>query len=289
MSGGHIAVLHKNGLIKPPAFVLDTQYEVMMGSVAYGVSTDTSDVDVYGFCIPPKKMVFPHLNGEIEGFGRQKKRFEQFQQHHVYFSGRCYDLSIYSIVKYFSLCMENNPNMIDSLFVPNFCILKSTKIGEMVRGNRKLFLHKGSWYKFKGYAYSQMRKIETKNPEGKRREDIERYGFDSKYAYHLVRLLNEAEMILTEHDLDLLRNREQLKSIRAGEWTLDQVRAYFDRKECDLETLYTRSSLRYSPDEESIKALLLACLEEFYGSIDIVVEGEYERAIREIKAICDRL
>lgn len=286
---GVLEELHRKGLIKPPPFVLDTHYEVMMGSVAYGVSTDTSDIDIYGFCIPPKKMVFPHLAGEIDGFGRQKQRFEQFQQHHIACDEKNYDLSIFSIVKYFSLCMDNNPNMIDSLFVPEFCVLKSTKIGNMIRDNRRIFLHKGSWFKFKGYSYSQMRKMENKVPEGKRKEGVERYGFDTKYAYHLVRLLNEVEMILTEHDLDLLRNREQLKSIRAGGWTLDQVREYFYSKERELETLYTQSVLRHSPDEGAIKALLLACLEEHYGSVDVVIEGEYERAVAEIKRIVSRL
>src|SRR5262245_33141698 len=58
-------------------------YETIMGSVAYGVSDDTSDFDTLGFCIPPKDTLFSHLAGEIEGFGRQKKRFMSYQQHDV--------------------------------------------------------------------------------------------------------------------------------------------------------------------------------------------------------------
>jgi len=34
------------------------QYEVVMGSLAYGVSNDNSDMDVYGFSIPPKEIIF---------------------------------------------------------------------------------------------------------------------------------------------------------------------------------------------------------------------------------------
>lgn len=284
-----IKLLHSKGLIKPAQYVLDTQYETMMGSIAYGVSSDESDIDIYGFCIPPRKMTFPHLAGEIDGFGRQKKRFDQFQQHHVVFEKKNYDLSIYSIVKYFSLCMENNPNMIDSLFTPDFCVLHCTKIGNMVRDNRRLFLHKGAWYKFKGYSYSQMHKMDIKNPEGKRKEEVDKYGYDLKFAYHVVRLLNEVEMILIEGDLDLLRNREQLKSIRRGEWKLQDIKDYFTNKERELEKVYTESKLRYSPDEEKIKELLLNCLEEYYGSIDIRIENKYEKAIEEIKKITERL
>jgi len=59
--------LTRKGLVKSPGFVPDTvQYETIMGSMAYGVSNDSSDMDIYGFCIPPKDVIFPHLRGEID-------------------------------------------------------------------------------------------------------------------------------------------------------------------------------------------------------------------------------
>jgi predicted nucleotidyltransferase len=286
--------LEKKGLLQPPKWLpTNMHYEVMMGSIAYGVSSDSSDLDVYGFAIPPKDMVFPHLRGEILGFGNQIKRFEQYQQHHIMDpsarggKGQEYDFSIYSIVKFFQLCMDNNPNMIDCLFVPNNCVLHATQVGQMVRENRRHFLHRGAWHRFKGYAFQQMKKINTKNPEGKRKEMVERFGFDVKYAYHLVRLMLEIEQILTEGDLDLMRNREHLKAIRRGEWTQDQVQDYFTRKEIELETLYNTSELRYGPDETYIKKLLLECLEHHYGSLDgaVVTQEAAEQAIAEIAAV----
>jgi len=165
----NIQKLTNKKLIHPPKFLPGAiQLEVIMGSVAYGVSSDTSDMDVYGFCIPPKESVFPHLAGEIPGFGNQISRFEQYQEHHIVDkeTKQEYDFSIYSIVKYFQLCMENNPNMIDSLFVPRRCVLYSTQIGEHVRENRQLFLHKGAYHKFKGYAYSTLSKLENKDYQG---------------------------------------------------------------------------------------------------------------------------
>ena len=160
--------LEESKLIRPPRWLSsNVMYETMMGSVAYGVSSDTSDTDIYGFCIPTKELVFPHLGGEIMGFGKQKERFEQYQEAHINdphagAKGKSYDVQIFSIVKFFQLAMENNPNMIDSLFTPEFCVLHITKIGTMVRESRKLFLHKGSWFKFKGYAYSQLHKASSK-------------------------------------------------------------------------------------------------------------------------------
>ncbi len=281
--------LENLGAIHPPGYVAaNIQYETIMGSFAYGVSSDNSDMDVYGFCVPSRSIVFPHLAGEIQGFGRQKQRFDQWQEHHVKHADKEYDLSIYSIVKYFSLCMENNPNMIDSLFTSRECVLFCTDIGNMVRDRRKDFLHKGSWHKFKGYAYSQMHKMGGKNPIGKRAKIRAEMGYDTKFAYHVLRLLDEAEQILTEGDIDLQRNREQLKAVRRGDVTEDEVRRIAFDKEHSLEAVYASSKLRHSPDEDSIKSLLLQCLEQHYGSLENCVVDEMA-AIGAIRDISDRV
>ncbi len=286
--------LTERELIRPPAFVpMNTHYETITGSVAYGVSSDTSDMDVYGFCMPPKNMLFPHLAGEIMGFGRQIQRFEQYQQHHIEDKdalagkGRSYDITIYSIVKYFQLCMENNANMIDSLFTPLDCVLHITKIGNMVREARKMFLHKGSWHKFKGYAYAQLGRMKDKNPIGKRKELVDKFGYDVKHGYHVMRLLDEAEQILTEGDIDIRRNREQLKAIRRGELPEEDLRRMAAEKEAALEQVYLTSPLQYKPDESKIKELLLQCIEEHYGSLAgvIVTDDRAANAIREIQQI----
>ena len=82
--GSLVDRLSSRQLITPPGFIKNNvHYEVLMGSVAYGVSSDNSDMDIYGFCIPPKDVVFPHLRGEILGFGKQINRFEQYQQHKI--------------------------------------------------------------------------------------------------------------------------------------------------------------------------------------------------------------
>lgn len=114
--------------------------------------------------------------------------------------------------------------------------------------------------------------------------------YDSKFAYHVVRLLNEVEMILSEGTLDLQRNREQLKSIRRGDWSEQDILDYFSKKELGLEELYQSSKLRYAPDEEAIKALLLNCLEHHYGSLDkcVVKVGVAESYLDEISTIVDK-
>lgn len=272
------------------------QYEVIMGSMAYGVSNDSSDMDIYAFAIPPKDWMFPQLRGEVPGFDNFKLKFEQYQQHHIFDAsalggrGRTYDFTVYSIVKYFRLLMENNPNIIDSLYVPDNCVLHSTGIGNRIREQRQLFLHKGCWAKFKGYAYGQMHKIRTKQPEGKRKALVEEFGYDVKFAYHVVRLLDEVEQLLVSHDMDLTRNAEQLKAIRRGEWSLIRLEDYFKSKEADLEQVYHDSSLPGQADTDAIRQLLLECLEQHFGSLGAMVSqnNAAELALAEIQATLQR-
>lgn len=335
-----VLVAVSKGLVKPPDFVRSNlMYEVITGSQAYGVAEDMSDIDIYGFCVPPKNMIFPHLAGEIPGFGRQHKRFDQWQQHHIKDGDVSYDFQVYSIIKYFQLCMECNPNMLDSLFVPLRCVTHSTNVGNIVRENRKLFLCKRVHYSYKGYAYSQMHKVKIKNPQGladvedfesshkiphytvgevdvelkvrkkegnhpvnpmdedglksllveeldqyrnllsscsKRAESVLEHGMDVKYLYHVVRLLDYAEQILVEGDVDLERNNAELKAIRRGEVPVEEVERRFAEKESYLEKVYHDSKLRNVPDEQAIKTLLIQCLEEHYGSISecVTVTGD---------------
>ncbi|MCC7335186.1 MAG: nucleotidyltransferase domain-containing protein [Pirellulaceae bacterium] len=293
-----IAKLTQRGLIRPPSFLpSNVMYETIMGSIAYGVSNEGSDRDIYGFCIPPKEEVFPHLDGEIPGFGEAKQRFTQYQQAHIEDTsaqggkGVEYDFSIYSIVKYMSLCIECNPNMIDSLFTPQECVLHITQVGSMVREARQLFLHKGCWPKFKGYAYAQLHKMRGKNPFGKRLAIREQFGYDVKFAYHVVRLLGECEQILADGTIDLRRDREHLKAIRRGEVSEEDIFKWASEKEIYLEGLYHESKLPDQPQSEKIRQLLLDCLEHHYGSLEacVVQIDPTVSALRDIRDIIHRV
>lgn len=260
-------------------------YETIMGSIAYGVNEDTSDFDVYAVCIPPKQMLFPHLAGHIPGFGKQPEIFNNWQKHHIDDPdaeggrGRNYDFSVYSIVQFFQKCAECNPNMVDALFTPRRCVLYTSPVGELIRENRHLFLHKGAWHRFKGYAYQQMHKMQSMKREGKRAATVEKYGYDIKFAYHVVRLMDEVEQILNEQTLDLERAREQLKSIRRGEWAKEKIIEFFNDREKQLEEAYQKSPLPYKPDYNKLQELLLQCLEIAYDDVRQIVHVENEAAL----------
>lgn len=322
MSSVYDKLVEKGLIIDYPSHLKNNvHYECMTGSIAYGVSDDTSDIDVYGFSIPPKHIIFPYSYGHIVGFGKKPYTFNQFQKHHIIdTNGKEYDISIYNIVRFFQLCSENNPNMVDALFVPHRCVLHSTSVGNHVRDYKHIFLSKLAYHKFRGYAFSQMKKMKDKkineyvdyckkfdipfdceeelflkplevisDSEKRNREIrymmsirndvfrngklskrvflVETYGYDVKFAYHVIRLIEECRMILEEHTLDLTRNRKMLRSIRNGEWTIDMIESYFENMMPVLEDCYNKSNLRYSVDEDHIRSLLLECIEMHYGSV----------------------
>ena len=183
--------------------------------------------------------------------------------------------------------------MIDSLFVKRRCILHITQLGEHVRENRNLFLSKKGWHTFKGYAYSQIHKMQTKNPQGKRKASVEKFGYDLKYATHCIRLLAEVEQMFTEGTIDLEANREQLKAILRGEWAKEQVIDYFNSKERELETLYQESkAIPHRPNEAAIKKLLLECLEMHFGSLAgaiHITESEIVKAlVSDVKGVLEK-
>ena len=251
---------HEQAKKDSPKWMHDNiHYECLMGSYAYGVNTKESDKDIYGFFIPPKEMIFP--KDFIRGFDKDVYNFEHFTN--------CYDdvdFTIFNIVKYFYLCMGINPNIIDSLFVPNDCIIEMSNIGKMVRDNRYLFLSKLSWKKFKGYAYSNYTRLTKSHKEGKRKVLIDKYGYDVKEAYHCIRIINELQQILRDENIDLRMDKERLISIRNGEYTLNEIKLLFQKEEKTTESLYEKCKLPDTPRVKEIRNLLKLCLDEAYSS-----------------------
>lgn len=277
-------------VIHPPAFLpTNTHYLINSGSHSYGCSGPESDWDVVGWCIPPKDIVLPHTVGRVQGFDLGGNKFDQWQEHHIKFGDSEYDFTVYNVVTFFKLVADNNPNMIDALYAPESAIRHITRLGQLVRDNRNLFLHKGAWHRFRGYAHSQLHKLRTSKPTGKRAELVEKFGFDSKHAYHVVRLMCEIEQILSVGDIDLARDAELYKAVRRGDWTFEQIEQFFVEKEKALEPLYHSSPLPYSIQDnyEKLRALLWNVLEEHYGSIGSM-PGAADRALSDIAAILRR-
>jgi len=255
-----------------------------MGSHAYGVSTDQSDADIYGFCTPEKQDVFTHLKGVIPGFDKQVANFKLWQQPHVTWRHNLepmspgvakFDFNIYSIIEFFSHAMRNTPNVLDCLFVPVDVITFRTKLADMVLERRKLFLHKGAKHRYLGFAHSQldkMRKLAAENEAEK--GEIATFKQNArqvkalKHAYHAVRLCLQVRQLLADGDMQFVF-AQYLREIRSAKYSYEVIVERCAELEVEIEELYaTSNAVPYKPDEPAIKELLLNCLEEAYGSLD---------------------
>jgi len=138
--------------------------------------------------------------------------------------------------------------------------------------------------------YLYIKRYEECMSKSTRFEDRKVHDQDTKYLYHLVRLLNQCEQILTKGDMDIQENREQYKSIRRGEWSINDIIQYFYDKEKQLEELYSRSKLREVCDESKLKQILLDCIEMHYGDLSKCITNleEEKQILNEIALSIDR-
>lgn len=267
----------------------NTDYEVIMGSHAYGLNKDDSDFDVYSVVMPKHEDIFPYnYKTALYGFGPVPNVFKSYQNHHIADpngKAREYDVTIYSIVKYFNMAMDASPNIIDSLFVPENCILNITEIGKMIRDNRKLFVSKKIKHTYLGYAYQQMKNAQNRQPTGKRLAIIEQYGWDVKYLYHVRRLVQFAEQLMLTGELNTVKDNEVLKCIRQGLVSPEDVFSWMKEKETYLEKLYETSTIQHMPDQAAIHKLLLNCVEHKYGSIERFDKTSNKDEINTLKEI----
>jgi hypothetical protein len=117
-------------------------FETVVGSRAAGINREDSDYDKSGVMIPGLEYFL--------GF----RRFEQYQDPDT-------DRVIYDIRKALDLIADNNPNMMNLLFMPERCIIKITPIWQNVLDNAELFISKRCRYTFSRYAIAQLERIKT--------------------------------------------------------------------------------------------------------------------------------
>lgn len=135
---------------------------------------------------------------------------------------------------------------------------------EYIRDDIKNIVKKEKAYKS---AYDDWKSYDDWNynrNEG-RKELESKFGYDTKHAMHLVRLIRMAKEILIEGVVHVYRDdREELMDIRNGKWPYEKLIAYADGVDNELDTLYNNSTLRNSPDYKNIAKLYVDICKEYY-------------------------
>jgi uncharacterized protein len=175
-----------------------TILRTQVGSGVHGIAIDgTDDRDEMGVCIEPPEFVIG------------LRQFEQY----IYRSAAertgnddapsragDLDLVVYSLRKWMRLALQGNPTVLIPLFAPDGEVVTITDLGRELRANADLVLSRQAGRRFVGYLRGQRGRLlrGTVGRRVNRPELIERYGFDVKFAGHMVRLgLQGVELLET--------------------------------------------------------------------------------------------
>ena len=93
--------------------------------------------------------------------------------------------------------------------------------------------------------------VKTRNPA---RAELEaKWGYDTKHAMHLVRLSRMCREILTDGVIRVRRpDAQELLEIRHGKWTYEELVAYSDKQDAELNELVKISELPKQPDRKKL-------------------------------------
>lgn len=138
---GNVSFIHTN-----------TLFATLHGSHAYGLNTETSDIDVKGVAVAPRNCYIGFSNS-----------FEQAEQREPY------DLIIYEVQKFCKLAAACNPNIIEVLHTSPSEFIHTTRMGHYLLDHKDDFISLKAKHTFSGYAHSQLQRIQThyrwlKNP-----------------------------------------------------------------------------------------------------------------------------
>jgi predicted nucleotidyltransferase len=109
-----------------------------------------------------------------------------------------------------------------------------------------------------------------KNRNEKRAALEAEFGYDCKHAMHLVRLLKMCREILTEGVVKVRRpDAEELKAIRAGAWTYDELVEWAEKQDEEMQELYEKSTLPREPRRKELDELCQEVTAEALATFDL--------------------
>ena len=149
------------------------------------------------------------------------------------------DLTMYSLRKFCRLAEQGNPSVVILLWLPQHMTKTAAGVG-LVR-LREAFISRDSGNRFLGYLVAQRMKMTgERTKKVNRPELVEKYGFDTKFAMHALRLGFEGIEMLTRRTITLPvaePNLTVLRDVRQGKYTLQQTLCMIDDAEAQLREL----------------------------------------------------
>lgn len=325
----------------------------LAGSHAYGTSRPESDTDYRGIIYAPKQSV-------ITPWNNVEQVVDTSEENTVY----------YELGKFMKLLVDQNPNIVETLWVDERHVVESDELYWWLRAHRHNLLSSKCAFTYSGYAMAQMKRIrghnkwinnpmpaaapkqwqflklvhnfteektfkfephkwrrdhrlvpygndiygvyfvwghnlfarngtfegdssveaigrpkfvvkfnreeyklalekhkqywEWKNNRNEARSELEeQFGYDTKHAMHLVRLMRTAKEILTEEEVKVFRpDADELLAIRNGAWTYEELLSWTESIDKEIRDVhYKATKLPRSVDVDYAADVLLTAYE----------------------------
>jgi uncharacterized protein len=222
------------------------------GSIAHGTyrpNTDPNsidDVDLMGIAVPD----LSHYFG-LRQYGSRGT---------VEIVDDPWDIVLYEARKAVSLLSKANPNVLALLWLPEEMFIHIEPAGRRLIEGRNLFATKAAYAPFRGYAQSQAKKMHANVFKGymgaKRKALVDKYGYDTKNASHLIRILRQGCEFLLTGEMEVERgDAAELLAIKRGAWPLTTIRAEVQVLEVRLIECVESSPLPDEPDRDAVNRL----------------------------------
>lgn len=226
------------------------------GSRLHGAKLEgTDDTDWYGCYVEPKEKILG-----IDTY-----------EHFVFTTGGerggnkpdDVDVTLYSLRKLACMLCKGNPSALHYLFAPEkFCHV----LWGRLRLQRNIFLSKRHLGQFLGYANAQLRRLYNGRAKDVNRPFLEeQFGYDTKFAMHIIRLMGEAKELMETGVITLPRpNADELIAIRKGQYKLYEFEKWANGLEKDALAAAEKSPLPERIDRAAISALISQIYLEFW-------------------------
>jgi uncharacterized protein len=205
-------------------------YRCIVGSTAYGLSQEGSDLDRRGFYLPPADVEWS-LSGVPEQLETDNEE--------VY----------WEIEKFIRLALKANPNVLECLYSP--LVESCTPLARELIDMRHIFLSQYVHRTYNAYVLSQFKKLE---------QDLRNQGqVRWKHVMHLIRLLLSSVEGL-KHGFVPLRvdeYRERLLAIRRGDIPWNDVERWRLALHKELDAALSATSLPEHPDYQRANDFLV--------------------------------
>lgn len=199
------------------------------GSFAYNLNTESSDEDFRGVFMPKDTYLYG-----LKTVEQQKVEGD--------------DSVCHGVRQYCLLVGKLNPTILETLFIEPLFIDADFAL---IREELKKLINKKVFVPYSAYVQSQLKKAQFRQPCEKRKDLIEKYGYDVKFMSHVARLAHQGATLLRTGTIPVKLHgeiRDLVLSIKTGKVDFKRAVEICTEMDKDLHNAYLESKLPESTD-----------------------------------------